>query len=320
MSSRTPALGTAAHEQELRPESQVARIQGSDLHFWTYRSSAPDEAPETSEPPETSADEEADRLIVMVHGLRGTHHGLEPIVARLGGGRTVVVPDLPGFGDSGPMTGRAHDVPGYADAIIELIEHLGGRDRPVVLLGHSFGSMVAAHVVSRGPELVERLVLVNPISTPALRGPRVVLSWLTSLYYALGTALPSRLGRALLANRLVVWGTGLAMLRTRDPEVRRFVHDSHQRHFSRFHSPALLTETYEASVTGTVADHSASLTLPTLLIAGESDDIAPLAGQRELLAGLPDAELVVIPGVGHLVHYETPAAAAHAIDRFLGES
>ncbi|MEU6127782.1 alpha/beta hydrolase [Saccharopolyspora sp. NPDC047091] len=310
----------------------MARIQGSDLRFWTYRSRTPGDVPgqpedpeqqgseqqEGSEQPAGSVDAGADPLVVLVHGLRGTHHGLEPIVARLHRG-TAVVPDLPGFGDSGPMTGRAHDVPGYADAIIELIEHLGGRERPVVLLGHSFGSVVAAHVASRDPELVERLVLVNPISTPALRGPRVVLSKLTSLYYALGTALPSRLGRALLANRLVVWGTGLVMLRSRDPEVRRFVHDSHRRHFSRFHSPALLAETYEASVTGTVADYRAALAMPTLLIAGETDDIAPLAGQRELVAGLPDAELVVIPEVGHLVHYETPAAAAAAIDRFLGE-
>ncbi|MFR9730941.1 alpha/beta fold hydrolase [Saccharopolyspora sp. MS10] len=306
MTSRPP--GSATPEPSLLPEQRVERIHGSELHFWTYRPGA-DSAPDSPGEP----------LIVMVHGLRGTHHGLEPIVRHLPG-RTAVVPDLPGFGDSGPMTGRPHDVAGYAAAIVELIERLGGRERPVVLLGHSFGSMVAAHVVSLDSELVRRLVLVNPISTPALRGPRVVLSRLTSLYYALGTALPPRLGRALLANRLVVRGAGQAMLRTRDPRVRRFVHESHQRHFSRFHSPGLLSETYAASVTGTVADHLAALVLPTLVIAGESDEIAPVEGQRELVAGLPDAELVVIPGVGHLVHYETPAEAAAAIDRFLERS
>lgn len=315
-------------EPVLNSEPRVERIQGSDLHFWIYRTEV-GESPERrghgapgNAVPEHGADVDetgGDPLIVMVHGLRGTHHGLEPIVERLPG-RTVVVPDLPGFGDSGPMTDRAHDVAGYAAVIVELIERLGGREQPVVLLGHSFGSMVAAHVVSCDPELVARLVLVNPISTPALRGPRVMLSRLTSLYYTLGTALPARLGRLLLANRLVVRAAGQAMLRTRDPQVRRFVHESHLRHFSRFHSPQLLSETYEASVTGTVTDYRTELLLPTLLIAGESDEIAPVAGQHELVACLPDAELVIIPGVGHLVHYETPAAAAVEIDRFLGEA
>ena len=57
------------------------------------------------------------------------------------------------------------------------------------------------------------------------------------------------------------------MLRSSDPQVRRFVHDSHLRHFSRFHSPQLLSETFAASVNGTVADYRAALRLPTLVIA-----------------------------------------------------
>jgi len=60
--------------------------------------------------------------------------------------------------------------------------------------------------------------------------------------------------------------------------------------------------------------------VPTLLIAGASDDIAPLDGQRALAARLADAELVVIPDLCHLVHYEAPAEAAAAIERFLGRA
>ena len=45
---------------------------------------------------------DAPRRIVFLHGLRGDHHGLEPIVAHLAG-TTVLVPDLPGFGGSPPM-------------------------------------------------------------------------------------------------------------------------------------------------------------------------------------------------------------------------
>ena len=57
--------------------------------------------------------------------------------------------------------------------------------------------------------------------------------------------------------------------------------------------------------------------MPTLLVAGERDDIAPVAAQQELVGRLADARLVVLPGTGHLAHYEAPAAVAAAIGEFL---
>ncbi|GAA2783695.1 alpha/beta hydrolase [Saccharopolyspora taberi] len=286
----------------LDPVERVAEINGADLHYWVHRDDlAGPDGPDT---------------VLMVHGLRGTHHGLELIAAGLPDHR-VVVPDLPGFGDSGPMVGSRHDAQGYAGAMVELISLLGGK---VVLLGHSFGSIVAAHVASSAPELVSRLVLVNPISTLALRGPRVLASGLASAYYALGKALPTRMGHALLSNRWVVLGASRAMTRTKDKRLRRFIDENHLRHFSRFHSPELLSETFSASVSNTVTEYASALSMPTLLIAGETDEIAPLAGQHALAERLPNARLAVIPHVGHLVHYETPEAAASEIRQFLGAS
>lgn len=276
------------------------RIDGADLHYWVYGSD------------HTGPEKVAD-VVVMVHGLRGTHHGLEAIAAQLPD-RCVLVPDLPGFGESSPLA-RRHDVDGYATSILDLIKRVAPRG--IVLLGHSFGSVIASRVASRAPGLVRKLVLVNPISTPPLRGPRVVLSGLTSAYYWLGKALPARWGNALLSNKWIVLMASHAMVRTKDKRLQRFIHDSHLRYFSRFHSPAVLCESYESSVRHTVAEDAPSLTMPTLLIAGETDDIAPLAGQRALAERLADAELVVLPDVGHLVHYEAPVAAGQAIRRFL---
>ena len=54
-----------------------------------------------------------------------------------------------------------------------------------------------------------------------------------------------------------------------------------------------------------------------LLVAGEKDEIATLPDQHKLLPLLPDGTLEVIPGVGHLIHYETPEPAAGFIRRFL---
>lgn len=298
----------ALREATPAPIEHVEEINGSELHYWVYR--------EELLGPHSDAVEGSSPPVVMLHGLRGTHEGLQLIVGLLPD-RCVVVPDLPGFGDSTPMEGRRHDVAGYATAVIELLELLGARSRPVFLLGHSFGSIVTAHVASSAPELVRRLVLVNAIASPPLNGPRVVLTGLTSAYYAIGKALPARWGNALLSNKLAVLVASQAMLRSKDKQVRQFVYDSHLQHFSRFHSADLLNETYEASLSRTVADYADGLTMPTLLIAGESDEIAPLDGQHTLHDHLVHSELVVIPHVGHLVHYETPGAAAEEIEHFL---
>nr|WP_255526565.1 alpha/beta hydrolase [Saccharopolyspora sp. HNM0983] len=275
------------------------------MHYWVYPAGAGADGADQHE------------TVLMVHGLRGTHHGLELIAAGIARGR-VIIPDLPGFGDSEPMRGRTHDTAGYADALIELIRRLDDRGRPIVLIGHSFGSIVAARIAARVPHLVRRLVLINPISTPALAGPRVAMSKLTSAYYSLGRALPGKAGHALLSSRWVVLASSRAMTRTKDKRLREFIHDSHLRHFNRFHSPAVLSETFQASVTSTVADFADAIGMPTLLIAGEHDEIAPVAGQRELADRMADARLEVLPDVGHLVHYETPLAAAAAVERFLG--
>jgi pimeloyl-ACP methyl ester carboxylesterase len=95
------------------------------------------------------------------------------------------------------------------------------------------------------------------------------------------------------------------------------VHAQHSAYFSAFADRDSLLEAFKASVGGNVTDVARSLTLPVLLIAGEKDEIATLPDQHTLVALLPDAHLDVIPGVGHLIHYETPEPAAGFIRRFL---
>src|SRR6478735_2678411 len=228
----------------------------------------------------------------------------------------LIIPDLPGFGSSGAFTDAAHSVERYGHFISDFMAALGlGPD--TVLLGHSFGSIVAAHFVAAHPEAVRPLILINPIAAPALEGPKGLMTRLAVLYYRLSARLPRMLGLALLRSPLIVRVMSVAMAKTKDKDLLRFIHGQHHAYFSAFANRDSLLESFTASVSSNVAEVAPRLTLPVLLIAGEKDEIALLRDQHRLASLLPDATLDVIPGVGHLIHYETPGPAAGFIRRFL---
>jgi pimeloyl-ACP methyl ester carboxylesterase len=262
-------------------------------------------------------DPEAERTLVLVHGFRGDHHGLEPVIAHLQGFR-VISPDLPGFGESTPFTdGRGHDVAGYGAWLGELLDALGLRGRAFIL-GHSFGSIVVSHALAGGLE-TPRAVLVNPIGAPALSGPRGILTQLAVLFYRVGAALPERPGFAVLRAGFVTRIMSVTMAKTKDSALRRWIHEEHDRYFGAFADRRVVLEAFRASVSNDVSGVAERIPVPTLLVAAQQDDITPIEAQRRLVSRIPQAELVEIPDVGHLIHYETPEVAARAIERFLGE-
>lgn len=281
----------------IRVRRRTVEVLGGETVYWEY------------------GDEDAHLTLLLVHGFRGDHHGLEPVVANLPGFR-VIAPDLPGFGETAPVPYRIHDLELYA----QWLQGFAGAVAPgVPILGHSFGSIVASAAVAGGLP-TDRLVLVNPIGAPALEGPRGFLTRLAVFYYRAAARLPASVGDALLRNRAIVRGMSLAMVKTRQPLLRRFVHDQHDRYFSRFADRDVLLQAFVASVSHDVREFAPRIPQPTLLVAAQLDDITPIEAERTLRTLFRNAQLVEIPGVGHLIHYETPEPAAAAISRFLSPS
>ena len=190
-------------------------------------------------------------------------------------------------------------------------------EKPPVILGHSFGSIVVSAALARTGLSTDTLILVNPIAAPALSGPRGILTRLAVLYYQLGALLPERLGFALLRNRIIVRVMSETMAKTRSKSLRKWIHSEHDRYFSAFSDRAVVLEAFKASVSNDVSEFAASIDARTLLIAADRDDITPVSAQHTLAELFPDAALEVIPDVGHLIHYEVPARAAALIEEFL---
>lgn len=278
-------------------ERREVDVMGSSTAYWVY---GPDDAETT---------------ILAVHGYRGEHHGLEPVVAHLPGVR-VVSPDLPGFGETAPLPGRTHDLDAYVDWLTAFAREVAPG---AILLGHSFGSIVSAAAVARGLA-TPRLILVNPIGAPALEGRKGFLTRLAVVYYQVGSRLPEKVGDGLLRSRLVVRIMSESMTKSKDPVIRRFVRDQHDQYFSRFADRGVLHEGFLASVSNDVRASAPHIDVPTLLIAAQKDEITQIEDVRRLATLFRDAELVEIPDVGHLIHYETPAIAASAVMRFVAPS
>lgn len=255
------------------------------------------------------------RPVLMIHGFRGDHHGLDRIAHALRD-RTAIVPDLPGFGEAAPLTGGL-SLAAYLDHLRLLIAEVTAQWEAVpILVGHSFGSILVSHLAADDPAAMPELVLINPITTPALEGSARVLTALTRVYYELGARLPERLGRALLSSPVIVRLMSEVMATTKDPGLRRYIHDQHARYFSTFSDRRSLAQAFDVSVAHTVTEVAPDLTMPLLVIAGDRDAIAPIDVTRSVVRGLDDVRFVELSGVGHLVHYERPEAAASAIEEF----
>jgi pimeloyl-ACP methyl ester carboxylesterase len=98
--------------------------------------------------------------LVLLHGGSGswTHwiRNIEPLAAA---GRRLLVPDLPGFGDSERPPGNG-DADGVVPVLAEGLPYLLGM-QPVDIVGFSFGGLCGGLLAAAHPELVRRLVLVG---------------------------------------------------------------------------------------------------------------------------------------------------------------
>ncbi|GAA3744993.1 hypothetical protein GCM10022239_20750 [Leifsonia bigeumensis] len=286
----------AAPLERIPVERREVSVLGSTTRYWVY------------------GDPSAERTVVIAHGYRGEHHGLEPVVAQLPGIR-FISPDLPGFGESTPLTEVKHTIEGYAAWLGEFMDAIDLRGRAIVL-GHSFGTIITSAAIADGLP-APALILINPIAISGLKGPRPFATWITVLYYRAASKLPRRLGHALLNNWLVVQFMSVSLVKTKDKALRRWIHHEHHTFFNRFSDRDTVVEAFDASISTDVSEFASRITVPTLLVAAELDDITPVSAQYELQRSMPNARLRVLGGVGHLIHYEVPELAAAAIRDFV---
>jgi pimeloyl-ACP methyl ester carboxylesterase len=255
------------------------------------------------------------RAIVFIHGYRGNHHGLEAIAGAIED-FDIYIPDLPGFGQSAPFQIN-HSVNHYADWLAAFITSLKlGANKPH-LLGHSFGSIVVSAYASRY-EGIATLILENPVASPALKGPKALMTAVAQSFFWLAGVMPESVGDFLLKSWPMVRGMSIVMTKSRAKELRAWVHRQHDENFNDYASRRVALEGYTASISNCVSDFAPKLKVPVLMMVGERDDITSVAQQEKLFALIPSSQkqLERFGKVGHLTHYEIPTQIGEAISKW----
>lgn len=283
----------AARRAERRhpPQGRFIEIDGVRLHY---------------------SDRGAGRPVVLVHGnaVTGDDFDTSGVAGRLLANHRVIVFDRPGYGHSQRPRGRMWTATEQAELLHAALRRLG-IERPVVV-GHSWGAIVALALAMRHPADTAGLVLLSGYYFWTLR-PDVLL-------VAPG-AIPV-LGD-ILRHTVSPWLGRLAM-----PLVKRAM-------FSPLPVPARFRSEYSdamalrpsqiraTSVDGALMIPGAlvnqrsydDLSMPVVIAAGAADRVVFARGARRLHARIPGSALEIVARAGHMVHYAVPGRVVEMVER-----
>lgn len=245
-------------------------------------------------------------VVLLLHGTGAATHSWRGVLPLLAEHFTVVAPDLPGHGFTDPLPPRPKPLPAMATAVAALAAELALP--PALVVGHSAGAAVACRAVLDGGLGPKAIVSLNGALLP-FPGPAATLfpqaakllfdNAVAPRLFALQAHIPGQVGRFL----------GRATGSKIDAAGADF--------YGRlFKSPA-----HCAGALGMMADWDLAglardlprLPVPLALAYGDRDAAVPPSVAREVANVVPWAELVPMPGLGHLSHEERPDLAAAII-------
>ena len=252
---------------------------------------------------DTGAGAASAEVVVLWPSILSDHRIYRTQIEAWRGRHRLIVVDGPGHGDSGPAPGPL-TMADCGQAVGEVLDALGVA-QPVIVVGTSWGGLVAGEFALAQPGRTRAVVMLN-----------------TPVYTATGG--PS------FSDRFVVWGarwipgTGLY----RDGVARAFflpatreragplMEDFHQ-HLQQADGAALAQSVRSVLIEReALAPRMAGITAPALFVAGRHDGMYPLEGLRKAAATLPQGRFEVLD-TGHISVVDAPQQTTALIDRFL---
>lgn len=224
---------------------------------------------------------ETTAAVVLIHGFIVSSRYMSPLIDSLGGQISVAAPDLPGWGLSEkPPDGRSLPIAAMVDVLAAWLR-VAGFSRPV-LLGNSFGCQIVTHFAARYSDLLSGAVLLGPTVD---RHAHSIIRQAARLARDVPRERPSLLPVELHD----LWDKGI-------PRVLRELHVMMEDH---------------------IEDTLPAVTVPTLVVRGSRDPIAPQEWVDEVAALLPRGTSLTLEGAPHCANYSAPEQLTAAILPFI---
>lgn len=284
------ACARAASTSDAPPEGAFVSLEGGRVHA-VVQGQGPD--------------------LVLIHGANGNARDFTfDLAARMAQDFRVIALDRPGFGHSDAFGGPESPLD-QAKILRAAVDRLGVA-RPIVL-GHSYGGAVAMAWALQAPDDVAGLTLLAPAVYP---WPGELGLWyqLSSSWLGQNVVLPLV---ANLAPRRAV-DSSLEGVFAPNPVPEGYM-DHLGYDLTLRASQLALNAKQVDSLKGYVEAMSGgypALTMPIELIHGDSDKTVGLSFHSQRMADtLDNANLTILPGVGHMPHHARPEDVADAIRR-----
>jgi pimeloyl-ACP methyl ester carboxylesterase len=240
--------------------------------------------------------------IVLIHGLATNAGYFRYNIPALARQHRVIAVDLPGYGRSDKRASYPYTLSFYADAVAGLLRELGVEH--VVAGGHSMGGQIALVLALARPQLVSKLVLLDPAGIEAFE--RGEGEWLrNTLTIKSITDVPEDGIRRNLAANFDDWRAEWEWM----VEERARVAKSPE--FAQFANAVV--KSVGAMLDEPTAHRLGDVAQPVLIVFGERDGLIPnpylhpgrassvfIPGARRFI----NAKAVAIPDAGHMVHVE----------------
>jgi pimeloyl-ACP methyl ester carboxylesterase/putative sterol carrier protein len=254
--------------------------------------------------------------VVVLHGVGATNSSMLPTLAALSGRYRVLVPDLPGFGDSAKPVAR-YDAPFFSRWLSSFLDATG-VDRAHVV-GNSLGGRIAIELALQEPERVSTLALLSPAL--AFRRNRSAAPVVRFMAPEFGV-IPVPLLRRQLHR-------GIRFLFARPERLPDAFYDAAVDEFIRVFRMPLGRVAFFAAARRIYLERPFGpdgfwprlerLNRPALFLWGEADRMVPAAFARHVEAALPRARSIVLKDCGHIPQFELPEATHGAVLEFLAE-
>jgi len=237
---------------------------------------------------------------VLIHGFPLDWRMWDAQVAELSGHNRIIAPDLPGFGQS--QSDQPFSIADLADHVHATLEKLAAL--PCVLAGLSMGGYVALAYALKYRADLRGLILVDTkaeADTPEQREGRAKMIDLVRKQGAKAVAdqmLPKLVAEDVPRTRPAVAAAVRKMAEACPPKTIE-------------HALLAMRDRPDQS------PHLSSIKVPTLIIVGDADAITPVPLAQSMQKAIPNAQLAIIKGSGHMAPMEQPAQVNQAMSRFM---